>query len=187
MKKLFPLLLSLALLFTACDTGSDVVNANICAKYLADDEEFFMQCVAEMEKFGEDRIYVAIETDEEEENAEPRLVSYPKESEDRTEIENEILEKALTEYGFRLILFQTGSDSRRSVIFSYTKEKDGGVQNGIYYSYDSLPCAWWGRAADLTRRDGRWIQVDRSGNASYYTLKLAESFYYFEKCGELIA
>ncbi|MBE6712321.1 MAG: hypothetical protein E7580_02240 [Ruminococcaceae bacterium] len=187
MKRYISAVLCTLLLLTSCTGEKAAPDANSCAKYLEENESFFLECVAEMEKFGEDRIYVAMEADEKKKDSKARLVSYPKESEDRTEIENELLEKALTQYGFRLILFQTASDARRSVIFSYTKEKDDGIQNGIYYSYDSLPCPWWGRKAELTRRDGRWIQIDRAGNATYYTLKLSEHFYYFEKCGELIA
>ena len=190
MKRLIPLILCVSLLLSACNSPTAASNANSCAKMLVAGEEDFLACVAEMERFGEERIYVAMEESETKEGEEPkppRLVSYPKESDDRTEIENEILERALTEYGFRLIFFQTASDSRRSVIFSFSKENDTGIQNGIYYSYDTLPCAWWGRKGDLVKKHGRWLQIDRSGNAAYYTLALSEHFYYFEKYGDLRA
>lgn len=189
MKRLIPLLLCISLLFCACSAPTSH-NANSCAKLLVAGEELFLDCVAEMEAFGEERIYVAMEAPEAKEGDEPkpeRLVSYVKESDDRKEIENEILERALTEYGFRLIFFQTSSNSRRSVIFSFSKETDSGIQNGIYYSYDTFPCAWWGRKAELVKKHGRWLQIDRSGNAAYYTLPLSEHFYYFEKYGNLRA
>lgn len=190
MKRLLPFLLSLTLLLSSCGAGGAAHNANSCAKMLVSFEELLLECVAEMEKFGEDRIYVAMEAEEVKEGEEakpPRLVSYPKESEERTEIENEILQRAITELGFRLIFFQTASNSRRCVIFSFSKEGDSGIQNGIYYSYDTLPCAWWGRNADLVKKHGRWLQIDKSGNAAYYTLALSEYFYYFEKYGRLRA
>lgn len=190
MKKIIPILLIFALLFSSCTSSSDTRNANSCAKMLQDSEDLLLQCVAEMEKFGDDRMYVAMESEEVEDGEEPkppRLVSYPKESEDRTEIENETLERALTQLGFRLIFFQTANNSRRCVIFSYAKESDSGIQNGIYYTYDTLPCAWWGRNAELVKKHGRWLQIDKSGNAAYYTLPLSEYFYYFEKYGNLRA
>ncbi len=190
MKKLIPLIMIAALLLSACSSTASGHNANSCAKLLVEGEELLLACVAEMEKFGEERIYVAMEAEEPEEGEEPkppRLVSYPKESDDRTEIENETLENALTKFGFKLIFFQTASNSRRSVIFSFSKESASGIQNGIYYSYDTLPCAWWGRNADLVKKHGRYLQIDKSGNAAYYTLALSEYFYYFEKYGNLRA
>ncbi len=191
MKRLIPILLIFSLLFCSCSsTAPSTPDANKCAKMLLSGEELFLDCVEEMEKFGEERIYVAMEAKEAKEGEEPqkpRLVSYPKESDDRTEIENETLERALTEFGFKLIFFQTASNSRRSVIFSFSKEGDSGIQNGIYYSYDTLPCAWWGRNSDLVKKHGRWLQIDKSGNAAYYTLALSEHFYYFEKYGNLKA
>ncbi len=190
MKRLSLFFLTSLLCLSACSTGTPAKTANSCEKMLVANEDFFLECVSEMEKFGEERIYVAMEAPEAKEGEEakpPRLVSYIKESDDREEIENEILEKALTEYGFRLIFFQTAGNSRQSVIFSYSKETDSGVQNGIYYTYDTLPCAWWGRKGDLVKKHGRWLQIGRTGNAAYYTLPLTEHFYYFEKYGNLIA
>lgn len=191
MKRLIFIALATALLLCSCSSSSTTKrDANSCAKMLVAGEELFLACVEEMEKFGEDRLYVAMEAKEVKEGEEPqppRLVSYPKESEERTEIENETLERALTEFGFKLIFFQTAGNSRRSVIFSFSKEGDSGIQNGIYYSYDTLPCAWWGRNSDLVKKHGRWLQIDRSGNAAYYTLALSEYFYYFEKYGDLRA
>ena len=189
MKRLVPILLCISLLFCAC-SAPDTPNANSCAKLLVAGENDFLQCVSEMEAFGEERIYVAMEAPEakEGEEAKPaRLVSYVKESDDRTEIENEILQRVLNEYGFRLIFFQTSGNSRRSVIVSFSKEADSGIQNGLYYSYDTLPCAWWGRNGELVKKHGRWLQIDQSGNAAYYTLPLSEHFYYFEKYGNLRA
>lgn len=190
MKRLILPILILALLLTSCSSSATTMDANGCAKLLTTAEDLLLACVAEMEKFGEDRIYVAMESEKAEEGEEPkppRLVSYPKESEDRTEIQNETLERALTELGFKLIFFQTANNSRRCVIFSFSKENDSGIQNGLYYSYDTLPCAWWGRNADLVKKHGRWLQIDKSGNAAYYTLALSEYFYYFEKYGKLRA
>ena len=189
MKRYLAAVLCFPLLLCACSAPTSH-NANSCAKLLVAGEELFLDCVAEMEAFGEERIYVAMEEPEAKEGEEPRparLVSYVKESDDRTEIENEILERALTEYGFRLIFYQTASNSRRCVIFSFAKESDSGIQNGLYYSYDTLPCAWWGRKGELVRKHGRYLQIDRSGNAAYYTLPLSEYFYYFEKYGNLRA
>ncbi len=187
MKRLFPFLIIITLLLSSCSSETAGHNANSCAKLLVNGEELLLKCVAEMEKFEEERIYVAMEAEESEEPKAPRLVSYLKESDERTEIENEILEQALTEFGFRLIFFQTASNSRQSVIFSFSKESDLGIQNGIYYTYDTLPCAWWGRKADLIKKHGRYLQIDKSGNAAYYTLALSEHFYYFQKYGNLVA
>jgi len=188
MKRLIPIILTFALFLTACSSAKTGHDANSCAKLLAKGEELLLACVEEMEKFGEERIYVAMEAEKAKEGEEPkapRLVSYLKESDERAEIENETLERALTEFGFRLIFFQTAGNSRQSVIFSFSKENDSGIQNGLYYSYDKLPCAWWGRNSELIKKHGRWLQIDPSGNAAYYTLALSEYFFYFEKYGNL--
>ena len=118
---------------------------------------------------------------------EKRLVYYEKESDDRTEIENEALQTLLERYGFQLIFFQTASDSRRCVIFSFHKESADGIHKGLYYSYDALPCAWWGRRAELAKQDGRYLQVQKNGTAWYATSLLRDHFYYYEKSGALTA
>ena len=184
MKRLLFLLMAAVLTLSSCSNAEKQQDANSCAKLLAENEKLLLSCVTEMEQFEKDRIYAAMEPKD---GGADRLVSYEKESDDRTEIENDVLENALKECGFRLIFFQTASDSRRCVIFSFAKEKDDGTVCGIYYSYDALPCAWWGRKAELVKKDGRYLQIDRSGNASYFTLPLSEHFYYFEKFGDLIA
>ena len=152
-----------------------------------------------MEAFGAERCYVAMELPKEEEPAtaetletsevpkEKRLVYYEKESDDRTEIENEALQTLLERYGLQLIFFQTASDSRRCVIFSFHKESADGIHKGLYYSYDALPCAWWGRRAELVKKDGRYLQVQKNGTAWYTTSLLRDHFYYYEKSGALTA
>ncbi len=184
MKRLF--FLSLSFLLLLCSCSPSYPNANETAVQVKNNRALLEQCVEEMEKFGEERIYVAMEKEEEGEKI--RLVSYPKESGDRTEIENPVLERALLDLGLALIFYQTASDSRRCVIFSYTKENQSdGVQNGFYYSFDSLPCAWWGRRGNLKRQGGRYLQLNKNGDAAYYTAAIEHNFYYFEKYGSLLA
>jgi len=158
-----------------------------------------LQCIREMEAFGCDRIYVALEekekkTAETSEQDQPKpdrdkiLVSYEKESDKRTEIDSPVLREAIETFDLALILFQTDSDARRSVLFSFHKENEnGGIQNGFYYSYDHLPCGWWGRKAELKKKDNRYLQVSQNADAWYYTLQISDGFYYFEKFGDLVA
>ncbi len=193
MRRLCSLLLLLSLLFLSACRG-DVPShqsANLVIAIVKENTELFTRCVEEMESFHLERIYVALEQEETEEwqtvTGETRLVSFEKESDDRTEIENEILEEALSTFGFEVIFFQTASDSRRNVIFSFTRESDDGVQNGFYYSYDALPSGWWGRRAQLERKDNRYLQANKNGDAWYYTVQIQDHFYYFEKMGDLLA
>ena len=184
MKRLFFLFLSVLLFLCSCSPSYP--HANETALQVKNNRALLEQCVEEMEKFGKERIYVAMEKEEEGERI--RLVSYPKESGERTEIENPVLERALLDLDLSLIFYQTASDSRRCVIFSYTKENQTeGVQNGFYYSFDSLPCAWWGRRGELKRQGERYLQLNRNGGAAYYTTPIEQNFYYFEKYGTLIA
>jgi hypothetical protein len=149
-----------------------------------ENREIFLSCAEEMKRFGEERLYVAIE----EMDGNQFLVSYAKESDDRKIIENEILENALLRFGFALIFFQTGKDSKESVIFSYTKESDAkGIQNGFYYSFSGTPRAYWGRSDALSEKGGMYIQTDPLSSAWYYTTQIEENFYYFEKHGNLTA
>ncbi len=191
MKRIFLILASLLFLTSCTSEIGKVKNANSVAALVLENRDLFLSCTEEMATFGEERIYVAMEEKEGEElsaeEKKPRLVSYIKESDDREEIENEILEKTLAEFGFKVIFFQTASDGRQCVIFSYTKENDGGVQNGFYYSPDDLPCAFWGRKGDLVREGERYLQLQKNGGGGYFTAKICENFYYFEKSGNLIA
>ncbi len=191
MKRSCAFVLSLLLLLSSCSYGKGEQSPDGIALSVKENEEILLQCVAEMEKLGSERIYVAMEKPKTEEGdeiitAEERLVSYEKESGDRTEIYSDALEKALTVLGLRLIFFQTASDARRCVIFSFHKESEKNVR-GFYYSYDALPCGWWGRAADLEKRDGRYFQANQKGDAWFYTLPITDAFFYFEKTGSLLA
>lgn len=191
MRRVLIVLFSVTLLLSSCSYGRETQSPDGIALSVKENEKLLLQCVAEMEKLGSERIYVAMEKPKSEKGeeivtAEVRLVSYEKESDDRTEIQSESLEKALTLLGLKLIFFQTASDARRCVIFSFQKESEKSAQ-GFYYSYDALPCGWWGRAADLERRDGRYFQANQKGDAWYYTLPVTDCFFYFEKTGSLLA
>ena len=61
MKRLIPFVLFAALLLSSCNASANAHNANSCAKLLISGEELFLACVEEMEKLGEERIYVAME------------------------------------------------------------------------------------------------------------------------------
>ena len=200
-KRILSLLLLVTLLFSACGDTGDSQNANAIQKTVADHRELLLACVKEMEAFREERIYVAIEKVEvevpqngkspvetqEEPKKEWRLVSFGKETDDRTIIESPVLQEALEVLDLELIFYQTAADSRRCVIFSFCRESYDGTAYGFYYSFDNEPCGWWGRVAKLTRKDNRYLQLNEKEDAWYYTLKLAENFYYFEKEGSLLA
>lgn len=184
--------LFLALTLSLCACARKAPEAGEVADTVTENRDLLLACVAEMEALGQDRVYVAMEAKKAEEGQTlsqedklPRLVSYPKESDDREEIENPTLQRAIESLSLALIFFQTAADGRRCVIFSYTKENASGIQNGFYYSYDALPCAWWGRRAQLIRQNDRHIQLSRDGKGAYYTLPITESFFYFEKYGPL--
>lgn len=193
MKKIFAFFFSVLLFFlNSCSDSAHPLTPNQVRALVQKNEDLFLQCTLAMESLGEERIYVALEEEtvnleNGETKTEKRLVSYLTQSGDRNKIENEVLEKALAQFGFQLIFFQTGSDSRRVVIFSYTKESAGGIQNGFYYSYDALPAAWWGRTAKLMRKADRYLQINETGSAWYYTVAIQNHFYYFEKQGNLVA
>ena len=186
MKRIFLLLFALVLLLSSC-SSSGGKTANSIIYTVTENAAFFARCAEEMKNFHLERFYVAMEDDKETEENDPRLVAYEKESGTRTAIENETLQKALEEFDLRLIFFQTAADSRQCVIFSFAKEKDEGIVNGFYYSFDSLPCAWWGRQADLKHSGGQYLQIDQKGSAWYQTVLIQDSLYYFEKHGSLAA
>ncbi|MBR5295183.1 MAG: hypothetical protein IKU24_01180, partial [Clostridia bacterium] len=101
MKRLFLILFSLLFLFGCSAKTNTLHTANSLALVVEENASFFRSCAEEMAFFGEERIYVAMEEKEaadgetlSEEEKKPRLVSYLKESGDREEIENELLEKA---------------------------------------------------------------------------------------------
>ena len=186
MKRLFLLLTSFLLLLSSCASGSGK-KANNVIYSVRENAELFTRCAEEMRDFHLERFYVAMEDDKETEENDPRLVAYEKESGARTAIENENLQKALVDFDLKIIFFQTAADSRQCVIFSFAKEKDEGIVNGFYYSFDALPCAWWGRQADLNRKGNQYLQIDEHGSAWYQTVQIQDSLYYFEKHGSLNA
>ncbi|MBR3838041.1 MAG: hypothetical protein IKJ74_07890 [Clostridia bacterium] len=197
MRKTLCLILAALLFLTGC-TATPNISANTVMAKVREHRELLIQCAEEMQKFGLERVYVAIEFPKEEKDKNEkapsvtteapvaRLVSFEKESDDRTEIKNPILQEAIETLGLELIFFQTASDSRQTVIFSYTREADSGVQQGFYYSYDAMPAGWWGRKAELERKDQRWLQMNQKGDAWYYTVQIEDHFYYFEKNGYLL-
>lgn len=202
MKKVICLVLSLLFLLSlsSCSEEGKTKSANAVFSEVKSEKELLLRAVSEMEAFGEERIYVALEAEkaEEEEDssaealpetgAEKRLVSFITEGGDREEIENALLQEVLEKFGLEVIFFQTSSDARRCVIFSYSREKEHkGLQNGFYYSFDSLPCAWWGREAKLKKDKNRFVQSNTDGSAWYMTQIIESGFYYFEKQGNLIA
>lgn len=183
MKRGSILFLALILLFSSCGK-SEKQNAGAIGNLVMENHAVFLSCAEQMKGFGHERLYVAIE----EIGGSEFLVSYEKESDERDLIENEILEDALRRFGFALIFFQTGMDSEESVIFSYTKEKeDTGIQSGFYYSFSGNPRAYWGRSDHLAEKGGMYIQADPKGHAWYYTTRIEDNFYYFEKHGNLTA
>ncbi len=194
MKRLFLIVCAVLLLSSCAAEQNAIKNANAVAKTVLENKEIFLSCGEEMALFGEERIYVAMEAKEakegetlSEEEKKPRLVSFIKESDDREEIKNDILEDTLTRFGFKVIFFQTASDGKRCVIFSFAKENDPGIQNGFYFTPDDLPRAFWGRKAELEREGDRYLQLAKNGGGWYYTTRITENFYYFEKSGDLVA
>ena len=186
----FLLTLFLLPLLAACGAGG--VSANRLKRDLEENRDLFSRAVEEFASLHRDRAYAVWETPEAEEGSAeipgPRLVWYVKKSDKHKEWEAPALTRILTEFPFVLAYLQTDADGRRSVIFSAGQEKDDLVR-GIYYSFDGLPCGWWGRKATLKKKNGRWIQMqmDPASTAWYYTLSFGDSFYYFEKSGSLTA
>ena len=158
-------------------------TADSVSRLVSQNADAFTQAALEMRRISSDRLYVAVETPEEE--SAPCLVRFVKESDPHEPIENDLLFSVLQTHGFARLFFQTASDGRQCVIFSYTRENDPGIQNGFYYSFDGAPCAYWGRAAKLEKQKKRFVQLTRDGTAAYYTAHLIDSFYYFEKTGSL--
>ena len=198
------------LFLCACGGASSVrKDANAVFAEVKGELALLTKAAEEMKAFGAERIYVALEKEspeeteeepdalaEEDETApsanapdgEERLVYYLKASGPRTEIESEVLEDVLRKFGLALLLFQTASDSRESVLFSYALENGKeAVKNGFYYSFDAAPCGWWGRRASLKKNKTRYVQIARDGTAWYYTSNIEGNFFYFEKCGDLVA
>lgn len=192
MKRLLFFLLALSFLLPSCGSQKETKSAGEIAKAVEENAALFQECYQILADMKKERIYVAMEEKEDEngnkiENS-LRLVSYEKETDDRAEMENEILEKVLVDFDLTLLFFQTASDGRTCLIFSYSKEAESDrVQNGFYFSPDSLPCAFWGRRGNLVRSADRYLQMNQKGDAVYYTTKIWENFYYFEKYGNLLA
>lgn len=191
MKRKIALVLALLLLCAGCaGNGGGALVAR--AKR---EKDLLLTAAREMRGLGAERIYAALEVPEATETAtgdgettppEARLVRYVKSSDTHVEMENEVLETVLRDFGFALILFQTASDGRESVIFSTGKESDAGVVRGVSYSFDSEPVAWWGRSASLTRHRGRYVEINPKGDAWYYTTSLGDGLWYWEKNGTVL-
>ncbi len=195
-KRLWAALLFFSLLLSGCTPGNERLTPNDFLSILQNDDRFPL-AVQELENSGQDRFYVALEEKESadsekekstgtQEKKELILVTYVSKSSNHEEMESELLFSLLQDYGFRLIYFQTARDGRRCILFSLEEESESFVQ-GIYYSFDAQPCAWWGRQAELKKKDDRYLQLSENGNAWYYTLPLKDGFYYFEKQGSLVA
>ncbi len=193
MKRDFSLFLALVfclLSFFSCGDGG--VSANRLQRDLKENRALFLQAVTEMTALHRDRAYAVWETPEKKEDetstaeAEPRLVWYVKKSDTHKDFEAPAVKRLLTEFSFVLLYLQTDSDGRRCLIFSAGLEKDALVR-GICYSFDGAPCGWWGRKADLKKKNGRWLQIQTDPAAWYYTISLGDSFYFFEKSGSLAA
>lgn len=194
MKKGFWGLVALLLLTTGCSAG----NGGAIAARAASDKERLIRAAREMRAMDAERIYVAMEAPKETQTetgkAEittttegiPRLVRYVKANDSREEIESEVLEGVLADYGFALIFFQTAADGRESVIFSTGKETDAGVTRGVSYAFDGEPVAWWGRNAQLTKHKGRYVEINPKGDAWYYTVPLGDGLWYWEKSGTVL-
>ena len=181
-------------LLVGCTAGGDRPTPNTFLSFLQNDGERFLAAVQELEGMKKDRFYVALEEkkkdekEEKETEEEPEiiLVTYVTKSGDHEELQSDLLFSLLQDYGFRLLYFQTARDSRRCVLFSLQEEGESFVQ-GMYYSFDSQPCGWWGRQADLKKKGNRFLQLNENGSAGYFTLPLQDGFYYFEKHGNLVA
>jgi len=115
MKRFFLLFLAVSLFLSACGSDQNRNKANEIFRIVRENSSLIALCAEEMKNFEAERIYVAIEDNKDTEEHDPRLVSYEKESGDRSEIENETLEKALKDLGLKLIFFQTAADARRCV------------------------------------------------------------------------
>lgn len=154
------------------------------ARLVTDNESRLLEAVEEMRALSSDRLFVAIETSEGE--SVPRLVSFVKESDKHEPLENDLLFSVLRDFSLSRIHFQTASDGRQSVIFSCTADRNAGVQNGFYYSFDGTPLGDDGRATKLVKQKKRYVRLNADGSAWYYTTPLTNAFYYFEKTGDLI-
>ncbi len=193
------LYLFLAILILLAGTGcSGTKGASLIAR-ARQNEDLLLAAVEEMRAFGEDRVYAALEVPKEtatetetETGAVPavvtaeRLVRYKKTSDDHEPFENETVEKALRTLDFALVLYQTSSEGRASVIFSTGAENAAGIVRGVSFSFDGEPVAWWGRTADLKQHKGRWVEINEKGDAWYYTVPLENGFWYWEKSGAIL-
>lgn len=186
MKRIFALALFLVMLVGCSATprgGTVMAQAR-------QNEDLLLACAQEMRTLGLERAYAVLETPEETETgtdwAEEQLVYYQKSSDAHEKLESENLEAALREMGFALIFFQTASDGRESVIFSYGEESNAGVVRGISYSFDGEPVAWWGRAAKLKKSKNRYVEINQKGDAWYVTVPIENGFYYWEKSGNIL-
>lgn len=192
MKRLLIFLLCLTLFLPSCTASQKTVSPAVISKNVKENASLFLSCYDVLSDLKRERVYAAMEEEKDENGKEisgtKRLVLYEKESGEREEFESPVLEETLEKFDLALIFFQTASDGRICVIFSYSKEADTkGIQNGFYYSPDTLPCAWWGRKGDLIRKDDRYLQLNRNEDAAYYTVHIDGGFYYFEKYGDLLA
>lgn len=184
MKRFPVLLLTLGLFFPLCSCQTtEQRSADRTAVEVRQQTALLDECTLAMKAFGEERIYVAIEPYAAEEGQEeiPTLVSFVKESDPRTPVENEALETAIRRFSLARIFFQTSSDNRQSVLFSFGEENDEGIVSGFYYSFDGKAHGWWGRRAELVRRGGRYWQIGGAVDISYYTVAIGDGYYYFEK------
>lgn len=186
MKRTLFLLFALALTLSGCaGTGSGKL-----ASRAQKEKDLLRAAAGEMRDLGEERVYVSLGIPTEDGEAVPGAaecpVRYKKSSDDRIQVESDVLERVLREFGFALILFQTASDGRESVIFSMGKESDRGVVRGVSYSFDGEPVAWWGRDAELIRHKGRFVEINPKGDAWYYTTSLEDGLWYWEKDGTVL-
>lgn len=192
-RRLFFLFAALLFLLPGC--GARGEDPNRLQAILTENEDLFLQAVDEMTALHRDRVYAVLETPEKEESetktgeetaAEATLVWYVKKSDKHKDFDAPAVRRILEEFPFVLLYLQTDADGRRSLIFSTAPEKDALVR-GLYYSFDSAPCAWWGRKAELMKKDGRWLQFGDDNSVRYYTVFLQNGFYFFEKNGSLNA
>ena len=163
------------------------------------EKETLLEAAAEMRAMGMERVYVSLGTPTKQEEdgdggdgetAEPdsgvQLIRYEKAGGDKEAWDSPVLERALREFDFVLILFQTAADGRESVVFSTGKETAKGLVQGVSVAFDENPVAWWGRSGTLIRRRGRFVEINPKGDAWYFTSSLGDGLWYWEKCGEVL-
>ena len=187
MKRTLAWFLALLFLGTGCtQAGGTLLNR------ARRDRDLFREAAQEMRAMGLERVYVVLEAAEQTETeaetatAEKRPVRYVKKTDDHKAVDSPVLEQVLRDYGFALILFQTASDGRESVIFSTGEEAETGPVRGVTCSFDGEAVAWWGRAATLTKHKGRYVEINPRGDAWYYTVSLSDGLWYWEKDGSVL-